>query len=66
MQAHENRLRYLDQPEGHEFYDNMMRESHGAWGMSLWWAGLALLGVAAFLAYTTGPDLKRYMKIRNM
>jgi hypothetical protein len=48
--------------------ENLRRYQHNRSGVSpgLLVAGLAALGVGAFLAYTLGPDLVRYLKIERM
>ena len=56
-------LGQVPQPEGW----NVERRGPSEWpssGMLL--AGLALVGVGALAWYYLGPDLIRYMKIRNM
>jgi hypothetical protein len=45
----------------------MVGRTHRGGGVSGWLlAGLALAGLGAAAWYYLGPDLKRYMKIRNM
>lgn len=48
--------------------ENLRRYQHSHNGVSpgLLVAGLAALGVGAFMAYYFGPDLVRYLKIERM
>lgn len=48
-------------------HSGMLREGgFGRGGNGLLLAGLAVVGLGALALYYLGPDLRRYLKIRNM
>jgi hypothetical protein len=61
------RLGYRPADVTRETYDVRWDEpDHAGAGMGWLVAGAALVGIGALAWYSFGPDLIRYMKIRNM
>jgi hypothetical protein len=62
----ESRLARRPEEEWQRRYDLTERERGGGLSPGLMLAGLAAVGLGVLAWYYLGPDLVRYMKIRNM